>query len=39
MSLPDLDVTYLNERDIAHEIILESGMILRWTPLLRQHEG
>ena len=27
MSLPELDATYLNERDIAHEIILESGMI------------
>ena len=26
MSLPELDITYLNERGIAHEIVLESGM-------------
>ena len=27
MNLPELDITYLNERGIAHEVVSEAGMI------------
>ena len=38
MSLPEIDVAYLGERGIAHEIVVESGMtciVMRQWPLPR----